>query len=249
MRICAISDTHGAKYHSKLIIPECDVLIHAGDIGGRTNTLELAEFLTWFSSQPADKKIFIAGNHDLVLDSDWVKKQQEKNPIYGLIAEQQHNDAIQLLKDFDVEYLLNSGFEYNGLKFWGSPYSPSFHRQHWAFNADRGKEINQYWKMIPKETDILIIHSPVRGIHDRLVEGEHKGCVDLNIIVKNIEPSLFICGHIHEGYGFQTNGKTTYINASVLNRDYVLTNEPFLIDINVINDKFKEVKILNNEKI
>ena len=246
MRICAISDTHGAKYHSKLVIPECDVLIHAGDLGGRTTTLELAEFLSWFSAQPANKKIFIAGNHDLALDSDWVIKQWDNNPIFGMIAEQQHNDSIKLLKDFDVEYLMNSGFEYEGIKFWGSPYSPSFHRQYWAFNADRGEEIQQHWDMIPKDTDVLIVHTPVKGIHDRLLmSGEHKGCLDLNCVVKNIEPSLFICGHIHEGYGYEVNGKTTYINASVLDYNYVLRNKPFLIEINTINEGFKEVKIIN----
>jgi predicted phosphodiesterase len=29
MKICAISDTH--NQHSELKIPECDILIHAGD--------------------------------------------------------------------------------------------------------------------------------------------------------------------------------------------------------------------------
>ena len=119
MKIVAISDTH--MQHDKIIIPNCDVLIHAGDEGTRTDVKELKSFLIWFEKQPAKKKIFIAGNHSIVLDYDWVKKQWEKNSVFGMIAEQQHNDAIELLKDYDVEYLLNSGFEYDGLKFWGSP--------------------------------------------------------------------------------------------------------------------------------
>jgi predicted phosphodiesterase len=41
MKLVHISDTHGAKHHTKLIIPECDVLIHSGDLGGRTTLFEL----------------------------------------------------------------------------------------------------------------------------------------------------------------------------------------------------------------
>jgi len=59
MRLVHISDTHGKKYHNNLIIPECDVLVHTGDIGGRTTCFELVEFLEWFNKQPAKIKIFI----------------------------------------------------------------------------------------------------------------------------------------------------------------------------------------------
>lgn len=246
MVICHISDTHGAKFHSKLRIPECDVLIHSGDIGNRTNNLELAEFLIWFSEQPAKKKIFIAGNHDLILDKNWVETQKERNSIVGMIAEQMYEEGQKLLKKFDVEYLLNSGCEYEGIKFWGSPYSPSFHREHWAFNADKGREISRYWDMIPTDTDVLIVHTPPFGIQDWLNNGqERQGCLELNIVVSNIQPLLFLCGHIHEGYGYEVKGRTTYVNSSVLNKEYVLTNEPFLIEISTINEGFKEVKILN----
>jgi 3',5'-cyclic AMP phosphodiesterase CpdA len=74
MKIVHISDTHGAKHHSKLDIPECDVLLHTGDIGGRTDLLELQQFLEWFKKQPAKRRIFIAGNHDIILDKTFAKK-------------------------------------------------------------------------------------------------------------------------------------------------------------------------------
>ena len=59
MKIVHISDTHGSKYHNKLEIPECDVLIHSGDVGGRTNLFELQSFIIWFLEQSATIKIFV----------------------------------------------------------------------------------------------------------------------------------------------------------------------------------------------
>ena len=240
MIICHISDTHGSKFHSKLTIPPCDVLIHSGDIGGRTNTLELTEFLLWFEKQPAKKKIFIAGNHDLVLDKNWVEQQKLNNVILGMIADQQHSEAINLIKNFNIEYLYNSEYVYEGIKFWGSPYSPSFHRDYWAFNADDDNEIKQYFDLIPKDTDVLIVHSPVYKILDKLLEGDHTGSKVLKRKVDKIKPSLFLCGHIHEDYGNYNDGNTLYVNGSVLNRQYFLTNKPVLIEI----DSNKKAKIL-----
>jgi Icc-related predicted phosphoesterase len=245
IKICFISDTHGAKFHSKLEIPECDIVVHAGDIGGRTTTLELNEFLIWFEKLPARKKIWTAGNHDLTLDADWTKRQADMNVISGLIAKQLFDEGQKLIKNFDVVYLLNSGYEYEGLKFWGSPYSPSFHRQWWAFNADRGNEIKSHWDLIPNDTDVLITHGPPKGILDKcLSDGFNAGCEELNKKINEHQYPISVFGHIHEGYGFHWQNKTLCLNASVLNFDYVLTNKPFLVEI-VIEDNNKTVRLLN----
>jgi Icc-related predicted phosphoesterase len=242
MLIAFISDTHGAKFHMKLQIPECDVVAHSGDIGGRTNTMELAEFLTWFEKLPAKKKIFTAGNHDLCLDSDWAERQKNKNVIQGLIAEQQYNDSKKIIESFDVVYLMNSSFEYEGVKFWGSPYSPSFHREHWAFNADRGGEIKQYWDVIPKDVDVLITHSPPKYILDKCFDdGFNAGCEELNKKLNEIQPLIHSFGHIHEGYGTHWQNKLLCINASVLNQNYQLVNKPILVEIDE-NKNFKLVE-------
>ena len=242
MKIGLISDTHGARFHSKLIVPPCDVLVHAGDIGGRTTNLELGEFLIWFEKQPADVKIFIAGNHDLCMDSDWVKGQEKANFVSGLIAKQMYDDSQELLKKFNIVYLLNSGFEYKGVKFWGSPYSPSFHRQYWAFNADRGEEIKTHWDLIPNDTDVLINHGPPKHILDKcLNDGFNAGCEELNKKINEHQYLVHCSGHIHEGYGTHWQNKTLCVNASVLNFNYVLTNKPIIIDI---DETTKEIKIL-----
>lgn len=66
MKIVAISDTH--QLHDKVVIPDGDVLVHAGDFTNQGTDGALIKFLTWFSSQPHPYKVFIAGNHELGLD-------------------------------------------------------------------------------------------------------------------------------------------------------------------------------------
>jgi len=61
-KIIAISDTHGK--HRDLDIPDCDILIHCGDVCTFGNKSEILDFFSWFSQTKAKYKLFIAGNHD-----------------------------------------------------------------------------------------------------------------------------------------------------------------------------------------
>ena len=57
-----ISDTHGA--HRNISLEPCDILVHLGDVCNFGDTTEIKDFIKWFSQQPAQTKIIIAGNHD-----------------------------------------------------------------------------------------------------------------------------------------------------------------------------------------
>lgn len=213
MRLVHISDTHGEKYHNNLIIPECDVLVHTGDIGGRTTCFELVEFLEWFNKQPAKIKIFIAGNHDLCLDKDYWRKEKDKGNLYGQLKwQEEYAEAQRFIQEYNnVVYLCNNEFIYESVKFYGSPISPSFHKEHWAFNADNGKEIMKYWGMIPSNVNVLLTHTPVYKVLDNLGnrkrdgEDENAGSKDLlNVIKKRLNKLQLHCsGHIHENVGIK----------------------------------------------
>lgn len=203
MKFIAISDTHGQ--HTKLLLPEGDVIIHAGDISGRGTESQVREFIDWFSSLHYKYKIFIAGNHDFFL-------------------EKASAETVRSMIPSNIIYLNDSSVEIEGIKIWGSPVQPWFHD--WAFNRQRGEDIRKHWNLIPADTDILITHGPVKGILDRTVYGQEVGCEDLLDIVKRNKPSVHICGHIHEAYGERINEQTRFINASVLNEDYFLVNSP-----------------------
>lgn len=213
MKIISISDTHG--YHGVLSLENCDILIHAGDFSMRAKTIEeIEKFLVWYSAQPARHKIFIAGNHDFAFQN--------------LPAE----EIANLFEKYSVEYLEESGCEIEGVKFWGSPWTPFFYN--WAFNIPPGTE-EDCWSKIPDDTDILITHGPPLGYLDN-VKGELTGCKVLLKKIENIKPRMHIFGHIHEGGSafvektWEDGKKTIFVNACICNPKYLPINKPITLD-------------------
>lgn len=234
MRIVHISDLHNIG-HKKLIIPECDLLLCSGDLGGRTNIMELTEFLIWFEAQPAKKKIFCGGNHDIILD--------RRVGIHG-----QFEEALALIANYDVKYLENTDYIYEGFKIYGSPITPSFHRANgWAFNRDRGPEIQKEWSKIPSDVDILITHGPPYGILDEIPEkfketedeDVHRGDHDLSFVIKKrlLKLKLVCFGHIHDQVGVvlksvSNTRRILFSNGAVLTNDYTqLITNPLIITL------------------
>jgi Icc-related predicted phosphoesterase len=205
MRLVCISDTHGL--HGQMVVPEGDILLHAGDLSKRGEPYEISIFDDWLGTLPHPTKIIIAGNHDFAF---------ERDP--GL-AQSLIRNAI---------YLNDSGVEIDGVKFWGSPISPWFHD--WAFNRHRGADIRRHWDLVPAGTDVLITHGPPLGILDLTRDGDRVGCEDLLAAVQRVNPRLHLFGHIHEAYGQQTIGNTLFVNASMLNFRYQATNAATVID-------------------
>ena len=203
MQLILISDTHGQ--HQKLNLPSTDMLIHAGDISSRGSKAEIIDFLNWFEKQDAPHKIFIAGNHDFFFEHT---------------SAEEINNTIPK----NITYLNDSGVTIDGINIWGSPVQPWFHN--WAFNRQRGEDINKHWKLIPEGTDILITHGPAYGILDRTINNELVGCEDLLERIKFIQPKLCVFGHIHEAYGIQQAHGTDFVNASVLDIQYRQVNDP-----------------------
>lgn len=257
VKICHISDSHGIEGHEKLIIPQCDILIHTGDIGGRTDLRELNLFLCWMEKQPADVKIFCAGNHDIVLDkqcyinmkkSEYINAYNDGNVAKQMIMKQQHEDAMYMIEHSSVKYLCNKDYVYKGLKIYGCPYTPSFHRLNgWAFNANRGAEMQKQLSKIPSDIDVLITHGPPYGILDLIpekfkqYEGEdvHRGCEDmLNVIKKRLLKLKLMCfGHIHDQVGIvlrsiSNSRRILFSNGAILTNDYTqLVTNPLIITL------------------
>lgn len=208
MQITFISDTHGL--HHQLDLTGGEVLVHAGDVSSRGTEEEIIAFLNWFAKQKYTHKIFIAGNHD------WFFERKSPEYIQGILPD-------------SVIYLNDSGVTIQGVIFWGSPVQPTFYN--WAFNRERGAEIDKHWQLIPTDTTVLITHGPPMGILDKTISGQAVGCEALTTRVQQIEPKIHVFGHIHEAYGTQTIGETLYINASVLDFKYKMVHQP--VDVTI----------------
>ena len=206
--ICLLSDTHGV--HRKLQLPKADWILHCGDISSMGTIPQVQDFLDWYEKTDYSKRILISGNHDFLF---------ERNP-----------SLAQDMISENVIYLESSSVEIDGIKIFGEPRTPWFHN--WAFNVRRGKDIKKYWNAVPEDTDILISHGPPQGILDMTIEGESVGCEELLARLPALKKLKLVCfGHIHEARGSYkfVNGQLA-INASVLDRRYVLKNKPYVVD-------------------
>jgi hypothetical protein len=215
MKITCISDTHNKHHEIPLkYLQGGDCIIHSGDISSRGTKFEIEGFLDWFDELPYTHKILIAGNHDFYF---------EQSPEYAI---------EEMLSQYpSVTYLNDSGVEIDGIRFWGSPVQPYFGG--WAFNRV-GAEICNHWDLIPLDIDVLITHGPANGYLDLTKRGDSCGCPYLLEQISKIKDlKLFVHGHIHEAYGrieFPDGG--VFLNASVLDHNYKMSNLPLEIEIN-----------------
>ena len=95
-RIFAFSDTHGM--HKRLHIPEAaDILLCAGDVVSGFGKDGMDDFFSWLLSHPAKLYIFVAGNHELLL---------EDSP-----------EQAKLLLPREVVFLHDTCYEFDGIRF------------------------------------------------------------------------------------------------------------------------------------
>jgi len=174
-----------------------DVVVHSGDCSNYRdpyrNSNEVLDFIEWYKTVPVEHKIYVAGNHDTSIER-------------RLITPEHFADA-------GIIYLENSDVVINGIKFWGSPHTPTFGE--WAFMKAREK-INKVWNNIPQDTDVLIVHGPPKGVrdlsYDRYGNLEMCGCSALMKKCYALKDKLkLVCfGHIHNMDGVETNQGVSY---------------------------------------
>lgn len=208
-----LSDTH--NQHGKFKTGGGDILLHTGDFTLRGSDQEVQNFMLWMGQQNYKHKVAIPGNHDFSIESNYLywKDEFEKR-------------GIHLLND--------SGVQLEGINIWGSPITPWFHS--WAFNRARTEAeatarhrwIKPHWDAIPDNTEILLTHGPPMGILDEVTRPNGTpydppnkvGCEELLKRIEELNVSLHLFGHIHEGRGFQYCPKITFVNGSSLDRTY-----------------------------
>lgn len=223
MRIALMSDSH--CQHPKL--PEADLLIHAGDLCSRGTPGEFdIEIDALAALRPKYPKgiLYVPGNHDKCLDEDFIEKvfsNWKKDPYHSFPPQLNMRERDRLLRRFadaGVTVMVDDAIEIDGIKFYGSPYTPTFYD--WAFMES---EINLSirWQNIPTDTQFLITHGPPKYTLD-LCRNGNVGSDSLARVLSNL-PDLraHVFGHIHEGAGYKVVGSTTFINASVLDGRYI----------------------------
>jgi Icc-related predicted phosphoesterase len=213
MKIVATSDIHGFEP----VLPEGDVLVLAGDLTSHGSVADVRKLNSWLSSIAPNWRamVVVAGNHD------WWFQQAPPLAVLDLTA-RWHAQGIHYLED--------TGVTIDGVKFWGSPWTPKFYD--WAF-MDTDRQLRRYWDMCPEDTRVLVTHGGPWGVLDLTQRGPNAGSDSLLSAVGRIQPEVHIFGHIHEAYGeLEDKGiGTHFYNVAHCNLQYEPVQPPVVIDI------------------
>ncbi len=200
MRVCVVADLHGRLPQ----IPDCDVLILAGDIcpdidrvGWDPDLMRVGqmewlgnEYYEWEQALPTEHIFATPGNHD------WV-----------------HQFPEHCLSKMFIDEL----WEHDGKKFWFTPWV--IRCGDWNYQATREAR-RYYFDNIPDKLDLLVHHSPAFEVGDRTYgdPGEPVGCPELRAAIQKKRPRYSTFGHIHEGLRFGSEyhlGETVMYHASM----------------------------------
>ena len=220
MKLWFISDTH--NQHELLNVPtDVDAVLHCGDESESGNAWlnepEARRFFTWYTSLDIPTKIFVPGNHSTAVEQ-------------GLIRASEYPA---------INFLIHDEFTWQGLKIFGSPYTPMFFD--WAYMKERS-ELDAIWQTIPDDIDILITHGPPKGILDVTKDMDtrqpiHVGSKSLTRHVESrIQPKIHAFGHIHDerginNFGIVRRGKTQFINCACCDLGGRLKNQGFTVEL------------------
>lgn len=214
MKINAFSDTHG--FHDKCddIIQPCDVLCIAGDFVPLYMQRNIPQswawfeksFIPWLMNYPCKRVMLVGGNHDFFLDTTMSQSMMKKVLSDNYAATK-------------IQYLCDSGVEYEGKLFWGCPYIENL--SYWAFYTDT----TRHYSAIP-DCDVLITHSPISGPlgtvnQNSYNKGSDFGSQKLLDSLEGRKINLHFCGHVHSGQkgGIEYKGTQVY-NVSMIDEMY-----------------------------
>ena len=228
MKLIAISDLHG---NLPVIEENADILIIAGDIsplyiqGRKPDMISWLknEFIDWINSLNVETVYLIAGNHDWVFENC-----SEMLPLELRILS---NNKLVYLCNEETKYYDSEGKEW---KIFGTPYCHQF--GNWAFMRD-DDTLEEIYKAIPKDIDILISHDAPYGVADILLQpeyytGKHIGNKPLSKEILKKAPKIVCHGHLHStSREFEEWGYSKVINCSILDEHYNPIYAPITFEV------------------
>lgn len=246
LKCIGISDIHGDLPE----LPECDVVCCAGDIspldyqGDQTSMVSwfCLVFLPWVESLPCKKFILVAGNHDFFLQNIH-RRLIDESDGYRRYTWRSASDVMKKIlpgnlrsKYNKLVYLCDSSYEYEGHRFYGTPWIRDLDR--WAFYLDNDSLMEKY-NNIPKRCDVIITHMPpkIEGLGEVIQGGQFNtganyGSPELADVLKTRDFKYALCGHVHSGQHLpvELDGKQL-VNVSLKNENYDLMYYPFEFEI------------------
>uniref|UniRef100_UPI003B52967F metallophosphoesterase family protein n=1 Tax=Roseovarius indicus TaxID=540747 RepID=UPI003B52967F len=187
MRILAFSDLHLARARAADLVAassDADLVIGAGDFCNMRQGLSEAMALLSGITAPF---VVVPGNAESVEEL-----QAAANPGMRVL----HGTGV------DVNWLRVFGLGY------GVPVTPFG-----SWSCDLSEEDAGQMLAKCEAADILVLHSPPKGVADVTSGGQSVGSTAIHDAIERIQPRLAFCGHIHDSWG-QTGkiGATQVVN-------------------------------------
>lgn len=188
MKILAFSDIHSSRKQARELVAasrDADLVISAGDFCNMGVDL--------------DKALGMLGGI--------------RAPMVLVPGNAESEAALRAEVEEGIAVLHGTGSRIGGVKIFGLGYSipaPPF-GEGWSHNLteDEARAILAGCE----SADILISHSPPRGVADRIEGGQSVGSLAVAEAVERIQPELVLCGHIHDSWGQEgTIGKSRVVN-------------------------------------
>lgn len=192
-KIHLLSDTHSEPFK---VDESVDFAIHAGDItnyGKKQRHLEYDKSIRSFAK--SDKSIYwVPGNHDIGFRHDSVIE----GGINALEKTVYYNDIS--IKGVSLSVCYNAPFI----------------ADHWDHMTAIEAEESRYFYMFLREyADIIISHSPPNG---DIASETHCGDIGSGYLleyIKEFQPKLVVCGHVHTPFERETTiGRTKVVNVA-----------------------------------
>ena len=206
IKVGMLSDTHG--HHDEIKVPECDVLIFAGDMCVKgAHVEEMTSFARWLVTRGAAHVVFVAGNHDFTKTASLQRPKYRTDAAAKGAHLRALTDASRWAPNScDVHVLSPVGMV--GIPVDGAP--PLIVAGSAACQMPDGPWVYN-WKASAIEKavsglsrcDVFVSHSPARGVMDTLAWGVRCGEEAYADYVRRANPALHVFGHVHAERGLK----------------------------------------------
>lgn len=133
-------------------------------------------------------------------------------PFVVVPGNAESDEELRAAANPGMTVLHGSGAEVGGLRLFGLGYGvPVTPFGSWScdLTEDRAAEMLAGCE----KADILIVHSPPKGVADVTSAGQSVGSTAIRDAIARIQPRLAVCGHIHDSWGKTgTIGATRVVN-------------------------------------
>lgn len=177
MRVLAFSDLHMARARARDLVAasaEADLVIGAGDF--------------CYMRQGLDEAFAMLGGI--------------KSPMIVVPGNAESEEELLAVVPSNVTVLHGSGARIDGVTFFGLgcavPETPFG-----GWSCDLSESAADAMLATCKEADVMIVHSPPKGVGDVASNGLSLGSVAIRGAIERVQPPLVLCGHIHDSWGTQ----------------------------------------------